>query len=84
MTKGEKLHRLFRKPLNAIFATKEICIFAIQTTLWLLNFCLSPFERGDRLLVSKSAALSMFVLFISHDQKVTKGDKMAKDFNVGS
>ena len=82
MTNGEILHRLFRKQIN--FVTKEIWTSVIKTTLWFLIFGLSPFEGGDRLLVSKCTALSMFVPLVSHDQKVTKGDKMVKDYIVRS
>ena len=84
MTKREKLHRLFRKHINAIFTTKEIWTFAIKTTLWCLNFCLSSFEGRDRFLVSHFAALSVFGPPISRDEMVTKSDKMVKDYNVGS
>ena len=35
-------------------------------------------------MVSKFPALSMFGTLVSHDKKVTKGDKMGKDYSVGS
>jgi len=53
VTNDEKLYLLFRKYINAILVMRNIWRWSIQTNWWSSDICLSLFEGGDRLLVSK-------------------------------
>jgi len=53
VTNDEKLYLLFRKYIDAILAMRNIWRWSIQTNWWSSDICLSLFEGGDRLLVSK-------------------------------